>query len=82
MPDRQNHRLFAIEAIQNDVGSVTKLDNPLAKLRRRLIDRSSDGGMLPKDFDPLADCVNGPHGGFRVFVSEKVIEADNVVSCG
>jgi hypothetical protein len=44
--DSQDNDLLAIVVIESDVGSLTKIDNPLTELGKHLFDRSADLWMF------------------------------------
>src|ERR1035441_2472816 len=76
--DGQNDDLFAVVAIEGDIGTLAKFNHPLAELGQQVFDWAADLGMLAEDFDALADCFDGAAGGFRALGGEKGMEAGDI----
>ncbi len=45
----QNGRYLPVEAVQNDIAAVSKVDQPFPTLRRHIVDRSADVGLMRED---------------------------------
>ncbi len=76
--DCQQHDLFSIVAIENDVRSVAELDDPLAKFMRHIVDGSTNFGLGGENPDSLPDGFDCSCGSFTDFRAKEVEVSDNV----
>jgi hypothetical protein len=77
MPNRQDQCIPTIVAVQNDIATISKVNQPLAKLRLHVFCRSADTWLFGDDIHSLA---NGPYrtfGGFNVLFSKATQDTDD-----
>lgn len=60
MPDCQDHHRSVVDAIPNDIATVTEVDEPLPELCGKIINHSSKAWMRTEYFHALPDSFTGP----------------------
>ena len=61
--------LFAVVVIQNDVGALAELDDPLSEFRWQFFDGAANLGVSVERFHALSNCLDGSLGRVPAFGS-------------
>ena len=64
--------MIIINAIANDIATVTKVYQPFSERFRKVINHPPEPGMRPKYLHSLPDRLTGPTRGVRVLRAKKV----------
>jgi len=76
--DGEDHDLFAVVVIQDDVGALAEFDDPFSELRRQFFDGTANLRMSAERFDALSNCLNGSLGRVLAFGGQKIIESSHI----
>jgi len=75
MANCQNDDLLSVVVIQSNVGNLAELNDPFAILRRQIIDRAANLGVLAQGPYALPDRFDGASCRILTFGSQKLLEA-------
>lgn len=75
MSNSEDHYLFLIVAIQHNIGTLSKFDNPLPKLGRHLFNRTAYPRVPSESLYALPNRTNSALRCFRALRSKKRMEA-------
>lgn len=78
VPDCQNNHFLTIEMIENYVGSVPELDEPLAEFWWHLLYWTPDHGVFSQSLHALTYRRHSPLRCFTAFGSKKIVQASYI----
>ena len=81
MPDSKDDNLSSVVVIHRDIGTLAKLDDPLAELGSHLLNRSSDLRMRGKQLHSGADRCDGAARCIGVLWRQKSMQPNHIVQC-
>ena len=74
MPNGQDHCIFTIVAVQNDIATVSNVNYPFAELRLHVLYRAADTRLLGDDIHFFANTAHRTLGGIYIFFREKSVK--------
>jgi hypothetical protein len=81
MSNSEDHYLFSVIVIQHNIGSLSKLDNPLSELGRRFLNRTAYPRLLSESLHALPNRTDSALRRFRALRSKKRMEAAYIEQC-
>ncbi len=76
--DGEDHDLFAVVVIEDDISALAEFDDPLTELRRQFVHGAANLWMSAERFHSLPNCLNGSLGRVLAFGGQKIIESSHI----
>ena len=73
MPNCKNNRFNTIVTVQRDITALAKINEPLSKFNRHIIQRTANLGLVSQNMGVLTNAFDGLASHYRIVISQKIM---------